>query len=239
MRDLAAISFVLLAAAVCTSLGFWQLDRLEQRRARNTQLSEGLDLPPLTLDSAAIAGLARSPESYLYRRVHLRGSYAAEPVILRGRSFQGQPGVHLLAPLLVEGSDVAVLINRGWIPSDDAATVDPRPFHATAPVEVEGILNLFPPAEGLGVPATLDMEGHRVHTLARLDVAALRSYATDRLAPFYVQQLPGSASGELPYALPPPPLDEGSHLTYAVQWFGFAATFLIGLVVVAARRRVR
>jgi cytochrome oxidase assembly protein ShyY1 len=36
-----------------------------------------------------------------------------------------------------------------------------------------------------------------------------------------------------------PPLDEGPHLGYAVQWFGFATVALVGLLVVSVRARRR
>jgi cytochrome oxidase assembly protein ShyY1 len=36
--------------------------------------------------------------------------------------------------------------------------------------------------------------------------------------------------------LTPPPLDEGPHLSYAIQWFAFAAIALIGAGAVAIRR---
>ena len=37
--------------------------------------------------------------------------------------------------------------------------------------------------------------------------------------------------------LPPPALDEGPHLSYAIQWFSFAAIALIGGTAVAVRNR--
>ena len=46
-----ATLFVLLGASVCVRLGFWQLDRLEQRRAFNAQVASMRALDPLNLDS--------------------------------------------------------------------------------------------------------------------------------------------------------------------------------------------
>jgi surfeit locus 1 family protein len=48
------------------------------------------------------------------------------------------------------------------------------------------------------------------------------------LAPVYIV-LEGDASTELPVPLPPPEFeDEGSHLAYAIQWFGFTLIAVVG-----------
>jgi surfeit locus 1 family protein len=41
-----------------------------------------------------------------------------------------------------------------------------------------------------------------------------------------MQSPPGG--GLLPRRLPPPSLDEGPHLNYAIQWFAFATIALVG-----------
>ena len=41
----------------------------------------------------------------------------------------------------------------------------------------------------------------------------------------------------LPAPVPLPPLDEGPHLSYAVQWFIFGSIAVIGYVVLAMRER--
>ncbi|HEX5724904.1 MAG TPA: SURF1 family cytochrome oxidase biogenesis protein, partial [Longimicrobiaceae bacterium] len=45
---------VLLLAGVFVRLGFWQLDRLEQRRARNAALRAATALPEFTLDAETV-----------------------------------------------------------------------------------------------------------------------------------------------------------------------------------------
>lgn len=43
---------VFFVAAVCIRLGFWQLDRLDQRDTRNARVAERLALPALPLEAA-------------------------------------------------------------------------------------------------------------------------------------------------------------------------------------------
>ena len=71
-----------------------------------------------------------------------------------------------------------------------------------------------------------------------LDLNALGPRYPRPLLPLYVQQLPGpdSASGRPPVRVPRPVLDNGPHLSYAVQWFSFAVIGVIGLVVILLRQ---
>ena len=223
-------------AALCVRLGLWQLDRLEQRRAQNAALTGAMALPLLDLRDSAARVLA-APDSYLYRRVRVRGSYdPAREVVLRGRSDGGNPGVHLVAPLLL-APDTAVMVNRGWVPAADAVSVDPRAHAEPGEREVEGIL-VAAPATDDAAPLDREVSGVPVHTFARLPLDSLRAAGPGALLPLYVQQTGGALPPDsLPRRVPLPPLGEGPHLGYAVQWFSFAAITLAGLAVVIARSR--
>ncbi len=236
-RSLLAGLLVLVVAATCVRLGFWQLDRLAQRRARNAALAAGRALPPLALDSAAAAAVAAGPAPYLNRRVRVRGVYdPAGDVVLRGRAQEGKPGVHLVTPLRIEGSAAAVLVNRGWVPSPDATALDRRRFAEPGVREVTGFFQEVPRAESRGQPSA---RAGRDTTFRRLDLATVRARARYPVLPLYVQLLPDSAAPAQapPYPVPAPSLDEGPHLGYAIQWFSFAAIAVVGLGVVALRNR--
>ena len=235
-RGALAAAFVLAMCAVCVRLGFWQLDRLEQRRARNAAQEAALAQPPVELDAASAAAIRRDPARFVGRRVRVRGTYApGGEVVLRGRVHEGRPGVHLATPLAVEGGGALVLVNRGWVPSPDAATVDAARYAEPGVHAVDGILQEIPATDDGGEPSGPD--GAR--TFRRLDRAALRNSIGPALLPLYVQQLPSSDESRrgppVRVALPPP--GEGPHLGYAVQWFSFAAIGVIGLGILLFRAR--
>lgn len=227
-----AAALALAVAAVCIRLGFWQLQRMEQRRELNAALSSALERPPLRLRDS-LAAVAGRPGDFQFRRVRLRGYFDLErEVVLRGRARGGKPGVHLVAPFRLVGTDTAVLVNRGWVPSPDAATLDPREYRGAAGREVEGILLPAPSGSGGAVPLVKSVGGTRVRTYQRLDVGALASETPYPLLPLYVQALPSAQSPADggPLAEPLPSLDEGPHLGYAIQWFSFAAIAVLGLL---------
>ena len=217
----------LAVAMVCARLGIWQLDRLEQRKQRNAAVAERLGGTAVTLRDVPhdTAGL-------LYRTVQIEGRYdAARSIVLRGRAHEGMPGVHVFTPLrLPDGS--AVLVNRGWVPSPDAATVD---LDALPPPVSGRVTGLALPFHADGV-AVADESGFRV-TWTILDLAALRRQFPYALASFYVQALPtDTGAAAFPRPLPVPELDNGPHLGYAIQWFAFATIALVGWATLVIRR---
>src|SRR5262249_6613948 len=112
--------FAVLSAAIFVRLGFWQLHRLAERRARNTLVMSRLRAP-----DADIWALARDSTAIRFRRVRVVGTpdYDHE-LIYASRSYKGSPGVNVLTPLHVAGRDTAVIVDRGWIYAPDGETVD-------------------------------------------------------------------------------------------------------------------
>lgn len=224
---------VFVVAAVCVRLGFWQLDRRDQRLERNAAAAVRMAEPMLSL-TVAPSDTTGLP----YRRAAVEGEYDNDRVIvLAGRSRAGVPGVHLFTPLRMDGG--SLLVNRGWLPSRDAATIDPGAVVRRGRVRVEGLFLPFPEVEN---PATGG--GFRT-TWFRLDGQAIRDQFPYPVAPVYLlRQRPGEAGGTAgrgeasgdPVTLDPPDLSAGPHLSYAVQWFSFALIFVVGWAALVVRR---
>ena len=219
------ILFLLLAAAVCLRLGFWQLDRLHQRRAANRVAAEARALPPVRLpaDAAPAGGLA-------HRQIVAEGRFDHDnEFVLRGSALNGVPGVTVVTPLRLDGSDTALLVARGFVPAPDAVTVRLDSLREPGRQEVRGIA--LPMESGEGRP--LERNGRT--SWARLDPVGLRERLPYPLYPVAVRQSPDSALPSSPRRLEPPALNDGPHLSYAVQWFLFAA-LSVGFAVVVVRR---
>jgi surfeit locus 1 family protein len=93
-------------------MGYWQLDRAEQKRALQAEYDARIDATPVSL------GRERwSAEDVRFRRVELKGYYeTAHQILLDNRVHQGAVGYHVITPLHIAGSDMRVLVNRGWVP---------------------------------------------------------------------------------------------------------------------------
>lgn len=218
-----------LVAAVCVRLGVWQLGRLGERRAANALVRARLD--------SAVVDVGRLPADTAlarYRRATARGTYDFEhEIVLSGRSRAGSPGVNLLTPLRVPGADTAVLVNRGWVYSPSARDVERAQWREGAEAEVTGFVGTYiDPTTGAAVV------GGQPRTIRWLDPRTIDSLIPYPVTPYYlVATDTGGAIDSVPARLAPPPLDEGSHLGYAFQWFSFAAIFLGGAGVVAWKQR--
>jgi surfeit locus 1 family protein len=210
----AILVLAIAVAALCVRLGFWQLDRLQERRATNARIQAGLEAAPVVLDEAPRLGAAP-------RRASATGTYDIDrEVVLFGRAFEGQSGDHLLTPLLLSDGS-ALLVDRGWVPT---GTRSPAREGA---VEVRGFL-LPPDSVGEAVPVA--------GRVTRVDPDGIGHTLPYELAPVYLLlqvQRPPADSLPIPASLPA--LSEGPHLSYAIQWFSFAAVTLIGSSVLLRR----
>jgi hypothetical protein len=163
----------ILVAAVCIRAGFWQLDRLEQRRDRNSAIQAAGLLPALDLNHRLARELHEDPRPYLYRRLTARGTYLHDTeVLLRGRALEGMPGVHLVTALRTSPDDPPLPVLRGWMPAPDGASADPRSLRSGAIVTVHGMI--LPLVEGGEPrPVRIALEGDSLLTARSLDVSLL------------------------------------------------------------------
>lgn len=224
-RWLASHVFVLVVVVVFVNLGFWQLARLDERQADNATITARFDEPPV---AAADVPLDDTDEELEFRLVEASGTYDRDAeVLIRNRSLDGAPGYWVFTPLtLADGT--ALVVNRGWIPlAFDPAAPRPDVDPPTGTVTVEGFLRTAVEPEGF---ASADPDEGVLETLARADLARLDRQTDADLRMLYLQledQTPAS-DGAFPVVLDRPVLDEGPHLSYAVQWFVFAAIAVVG-----------
>jgi surfeit locus 1 family protein len=215
-RLLLVVSFAVVAA-VCARLGFWQLSRLHERRAANVAALAARAAPEVSLD--AVAAMNPTLEGRAVRAV---GHYDhTHDVVLRGRAYNGSPGVEVVSPLVLEAGRTAILVNRGFLPAPDAVTIRTDSVREFGAVQVVGTAMSMP--SGRGEP----LDRRNQTTWARLDRDALRTRMPYELAPVYIRQWPDSALPRSPHRLEPVPIDEGPHRNYAIQWFAFAAMAVV------------
>ena len=224
-RTIGFVAFAAVVAAVCVRLGFWQLDRREERRALNAMLATrlGADLAP-AFDAM------RDSAGAQFRRATAHGVYDyANEFAVGSRTNQGSPGVHIITPLRVAGRETALLVNRGWVYSPDAMSVDLGRWVETDTTTVTGyLLAVARGADGpVATPTT-------PRTVRRLDADSIAARLPYPIAPFLIVQTapPASPKDSATVRVAAPVLDEGPHLGYAVQWFAFALIALVGAAVI-------
>ncbi|HWZ61243.1 MAG TPA: SURF1 family protein [Gemmatimonadaceae bacterium] len=228
-RNIVFLMCAAVMATLFTRLGFWQLSRLAERRARNALVIQRLAQPPV-----ALAALPRDTAVAHLRRVVLDGRYDyAHEMAWTNLSHDGSPGVHLLTPLRRAGTDTAVLVDRGWVYAPDGMTVDRARWREAD--TVSGIGRVQEIGRPFAEPATRVGHPDEIRWLSPDSVGRWAGYP---VAPFYVA-LDGDTSIAKPVRTPAPALDEGPHLDYAIQWFSFAAIAIFGTIVAVFREPPR
>lgn len=228
-RILVFLAVAAAAASGFVRLGLWQLDRLEQKQAANATVAARLQSAP-----APLAEVLADTATARYRRTMVRGSWDyANELVLTSRSRQGSPGVYVITPLKLEGGVPAVLVNRGWVYAADGMTVDLAVWAEGDSGDVWGFAETY--THGTG-PVSTSSVARGVRRLTADSVAARIPYPI--VAVLVVQQDTAAAEGiNHPVRVGPPILDEGSHRSYAFQWFAFAVITLIGAMAVVRKER--
>lgn len=238
MKPSHVVATILVGAFVAASigLGFWQLDRLGERRSFNERLlARGAE--PVEPASILVAP-GVDAERVTYRRATATGRYdVANEFLLLSRSHLGLSGHHVVTPLVL-GDGRAILVDRGWVPlsMNEPPLVDAPPPQGE--VSAEGILA---PSQVRGRFGPRQTDGPAPTGVFRIDIPMLAERFPYDLLPVFFQleeQEPPTAA-TYPIAVSIPPLDEGPHLSYAIQWFLFATAAIVTYVAVLRRRSPR
>lgn len=206
-------------AIACVLLSRWQFDRRDEAVAEVNRISANYDAAPTPVASVlpALDGFDAADK---WLPVTVTGSYLVdEQLLVRNRPHNGSPGFEVLTPLLLEDGTVFV-VDRGWIAPGPNDVPDAVPTPPTGRVTV--VARLQPGEQSL---AGRTAPAGQIPTIELEQVAAL----LDR--PTYTGAYGLLDAGD-PAALATeakPELDEGPHLSYAVQWIVFALLGFGGL----------
>jgi surfeit locus 1 family protein len=211
-----------LGIAVLIALGTWQLFRLAEKQAQLAEIAERTKAPPLSLTEVlARRGKGADIE---FDAVKVKGMFDHAFERHKLASFEGSPGWQIITPFKSD-EGIVVLVDRGVVPANlkDAAKRNESP----ASVELSAVVRTHGRERGFFDPDN-DADGNLWHWW---DVPAMLSsiaIAPDmQVAPFIMQELPGSDPNRFPRAASPEAQLRNNHLQYAITWFSFAATLLV------------
>jgi surfeit locus 1 family protein len=219
------------AVALGIALGQWQTRRAAEKEQIETKLSERQSAPPLAIGVQPRA--ARDVDELEYRRVVVRGEFVRDrPIYLDNRPYQGVPGFYVLTPLKIAGSDLHVLVARGWTRRDP---VDRTKVMAPAPpagvVDIEGVVKRNAGhVMQLGRPEPLRPGA----IVQNLDIAEFAQSSKLAMQPFVIEQLTDTRD-QLVRDWPRPSAGVDKHRGYAFQWYALAATAFLFFIVTGFR----
>lgn len=130
---------ILLLILTCLAMAGLQYWRATTRGERFEREQAALFSTPVKLSPQQ-----REREKLLDRAATVRGRWRAEKTLfLDNKIYRSRPGYHVLTPLQLSGSEVVVLVNRGWIAAPRLRSDVPSVPTATGEVEVSGVTRSF------------------------------------------------------------------------------------------------
>lgn len=221
---------VALLVAGCLSLGLWQWNKYAAKVTLQAELDRRSGDAPITMPRRAA-----SADFLRYRHVELTGEFdAARQILIDNRieARTGRAGYHVVTPLRLAGSDMRVLVNRGWVPASADRRILPQAPPPAGTVSLAGIA-VVPPGRFFTLGAA---ETHWQPVWQNLDLARYAAAAPWPLQPVVVQ-LDAAAPHGFGRDWPRPDERADRHLSYALQWFGFAASTIGIWLYFLLRRR--
>lgn len=218
---------------ILLSLGFWQLDRAEQKERILAAHDRMAERPALDLNHDRI-----DPEAAWYRRAVAAGSFDLDrQLLLDNQTHQRTVGYHVLTPYRLQGLHIAVLVDRGWVPLGDSRARLPDVGMDVDPEVIRGHLDQGPPT-GLRLGGMADGEQGWPLRIQYVDYGELGERLGYPLLPVVLRLDPALPGGHVREWRPQHPTGFGPERNrgYAVQWFGLATALLIIFVGVNLKR---
>ncbi len=233
MRAILAVLFLALFGTF-VGLGFWQLDRADQRRELFGAFAEG---SAATAATALIGGDALAERRY--ERLQLSGRFlSSRQVLLDWVTHAGRVGYQVLTPFLPAGSEQWIVVNRGWIAAAPDRGELPVLDVAERERTIVGQIDALPrPGLRLDVPEeTRSRSWPRALLFPTFDEleAELELPLVDYQLLLAADQVDGFVREWQPRALTPE-----RHVGYALQWFSLAAALVAITAAVTARAVLR
>jgi surfeit locus 1 family protein len=229
--------FAAIGCAILIGLGVWQVERLHWKEALLAEIDARIHAPPEPLPPPDVWPRL-VPDDYEYRHVRATGVFEhdKETYVFRTGALRGAQttaGFHVLTPLrLADGTHV--LVNRGFVPQDRRDPATRRDGEIAGEVTVTGLMRA---PEGRNWFTPSDDVAHRIW-YARDPAAVAAALGIARLAPFAIDADAAPVPGGLPQGGATEIAIPNDHLSYALTWFGLAAT-LVGVFAAFAWRRLR
>lgn len=208
-----------------TGLGFWQLDRADQKRALEASFEA---------EGAAIEVTANADPA-LYQHLRATGRFMNERQFLIGNIVQdGRLGFYAITPLELAGGGPLLLVNRGWTPRPSDGEL-PDVQVADQPRTVRGRAGRLPRV-GIRPGTALEAGGGWPRLATYPTVDELGQALQRPVLPYVLLADPDPASG-LVRRWEPHQMGPTRHIGYAFQWFALAVAVVAVTIVVYRKRQ--
>ena len=215
-------------------LGFWQLDRAEQKRTLHAAYTRQQRLPTMDFNNAGID--RHTVPKLLWRRINVSGILDGQAVILLdNRTLNGRAGYYVFSLLRLADAEEHLVINQGWLPVGADRTRAPELAASDAGVSVTGKIKDFPKGGILLSETVPERIAANVYRVQDINHEIAQELFAVPLLPYIVRLEPGSPHGYM-RRWSEPGSGEEVNLGYAFQWFALATTLLVIFTALIVRK---
>jgi len=210
---------------LCVVAANWQYTRGVDRHERNNVIEERIARSPIELN-ARDAKL----ENNEWQSISTAGKFdSTQQILLRNRYSEGKYGYEVLT-LFTSNSGEKFWVDRGWVQAGATATT--APVVTAVPNTEVSITGRFRLDSSLPRGSFFALPGNGEGLVSELN--AQSQLDTEK---FYIDLLSGSDPSLSP-AVPAqlPPLSDGPHMAYAVQWLFFGGLIIYGRILIRRTR---
>ncbi|MDO8271748.1 MAG: SURF1 family protein [Gammaproteobacteria bacterium] len=213
-------AFTLVFTPLLLWLGFWQLDREQEKVALQADFENRGQRPAIPLESVDWS----RPDESAYLKISATGVYDNErSYLLDNRVYQGHVGYELISPFTTQ-SDMTVLVNRGWIAQGATRAELPQITRVEGQVAITA--TIYVPLEEPFLLSSTPEGGQATwpRVIQSIQVSQMEQELDQTLAPYTIRPQEKSPGLEQSNWQTVNMLPE-KHRAYAVQWF--AMTFAL------------
>lgn len=216
-----SISLFLFFIVLLISLGFWQLDRAEQKK--ELLIKQHLSAEKTVLKLAVDTDL----KTIRYRKTQLTGHYEpSRQYLIDNQIVNGRAGYFVLTPFIIAGMNKVVLVNRGWVALNKDRRVLPEVSVDSSNRTITGTVNNFPVVGIRLAGAEIPTEGWP-SVVQVVDSQVLAKKLGYSLFPFQIELDKAMRAGYIREWKKNTIMPPEKHVAYAVQWFGLALTLTV------------
>ena len=219
------------------ALGFWQLDRADQKRTQQASIIQRQVEAPLVLNQKSVT--VQDQQKILWRRVIANGYFDEDiQLLLDNQVLNGQAGYFVYTPFQLTGDKDWFLVNRGWVPAGGDRTRVPELHKTTGQISILGTLKEIPKTGVLLKEVVTEQIQRGVYRLQAIDPRQIEVLINGKLIPFVIRLAPDSDYGYIrDWSVPgSPEIGVETHLGYAFQWFALAITVVVIYTVVNLKK---
>ncbi len=224
-----SIIVTLLILPIFIRLGFWQLDRADEKRIIQEQQQAMMKKGHLNINN-----VVSRDEIFEYQKAEVNGKFDKNRVMfLDNKPYKGVHGYHVITPFKIINTDEYILVNRGWVPMrthrENLPTVETSGKQQT----IKGMIKF--PSSQFKLGETINENNQWPRRIQWLELESIAKQLNMKLLPYILLQEAETNSKLIrDWKIVVSPAEK--NISYAVQWFSLALALVTIFIVVNTKK---